>query len=65
MGLETVDARDLDQPGDLGRGPEIGELPIDGIDDRDQGCAGHYRLASIVHDSPESPDPPTFSKPAR
>jgi hypothetical protein len=41
---------------------ETGELAIDRVHDRDQRFGSHYRFASIVQDSP---DPPSFSKPAR
>ena len=54
----TTRASDLDLS-------EIGERSIDGIDDRDERTGRHYRLASIVQVSEESPDSPTFSNPAR
>lgn len=65
MGLEALDAGHLHEPSEIGGGPEIGELSIDRVDDRDERAGRHYRFASIVQVSEESPDSPTFSNPAR
>lgn len=65
MGLEALDAGHLDEPSEIGGRSQIGELSIDRIDDRDERSGSHYRFASIVQVSEESPDSPTFSNPAR
>ena len=65
MGAEVLDAGHLDEPSEIGGRPQIGELSIDRIDDRDERGGSHYRFASIVQVSEESPDSPTFSNPAR
>ena len=63
MRLQVVEAGHVHDVGDLGDGVKVGELTIDRIDHRDQRpVVSHYRLASIVQ---ESPDSPSFSKPAR